>query len=105
MLFRSATHSSILPWKIPWTEETGGLQSTGSQRVGHDWVTSLSLSLSAVPFWAQGADGHVGSGCDGDVVAPVDPAIVYSSTVGSSLRKFENCGVGQASCAGILRRS
>ena len=31
-----ATHSSILAWKIPWTEEPGGLQSTGSQRVGHD---------------------------------------------------------------------
>ena len=31
-----ATHSSILAWRIPWTEETGGLQSTGSQRVGHD---------------------------------------------------------------------
>ena len=31
-----ATHSSILAWKIPWTEEPGGLQSKGSQRVGHD---------------------------------------------------------------------
>ena len=30
------SHSSILAWKIPWTEEPGGLQSTGSQRVGHD---------------------------------------------------------------------
>ena len=30
-----ATHSSILAWRIPWTEEPGGLQSTGSQRVGH----------------------------------------------------------------------
>ena len=30
-----ATHSSILAWKIPWTEDPGGLQSTGSQRVGH----------------------------------------------------------------------
>ena len=30
------THSSILAWRIPWTEEPGGLQSTGSQRVGHD---------------------------------------------------------------------
>ena len=30
------THSSILAWKIPWTEEPGGLQSTGSQRAGHD---------------------------------------------------------------------
>ena len=29
-----ATHSSILPWRIPWTEEPGGLQSMGSQRVG-----------------------------------------------------------------------
>ena len=34
-----ATHSSILAWRIPWTEEPGGLQSMGSQRVGHDWVT------------------------------------------------------------------
>ena len=31
-----ATHSSILAWKIPWTEESGGLQSMGSQKVGHD---------------------------------------------------------------------
>ena len=31
-----ATNSSILAWKMPWTEETGGLQSMGSQRVGHD---------------------------------------------------------------------
>ena len=38
-----APHSSILAWKIPWTEEPGGLQSIGSWRVGHDWATSLSL--------------------------------------------------------------
>ena len=31
-----ATHSSILVWRIPWTEEPGGLQSVGSQRVGHN---------------------------------------------------------------------
>ena len=36
-----ATHSSTLAWKIPWTEESGGLQSMESQRVGHDWATSL----------------------------------------------------------------
>ena len=35
-----ATHSSILTWRIPWTEEPGGLQSTGSQRVGHYWATN-----------------------------------------------------------------
>ena len=38
-----APHSSPLAWKIPWTEEAGGLQSMGSRRVGHDWVTSLWL--------------------------------------------------------------
>ena len=37
------THSSILANKIPWAEEPGMLQSTGSQRVGHDCVSSLSL--------------------------------------------------------------
>ena len=42
------THSSILAWKIPWTEKPGGLQAMGSQRVGHDWVTSLSLSFTFV---------------------------------------------------------
>ena len=34
-----ATHSSILAWEIPWTEQPGGLQSTGSQRVRHDLGT------------------------------------------------------------------
>ena len=38
-----APHSSTLAWKIPWTEEPGGLQSVGSWRVGHDWAASLSL--------------------------------------------------------------
>ena len=39
-----ATHSSVLAWRIPWMEEPGRLWSMGSQRVGHDWATSLSLS-------------------------------------------------------------
>ena len=34
-----ATHSSVLAWRIPWTEELGGLQSMGSHRVGHDSAT------------------------------------------------------------------
>ena len=38
-----APHYSTLAWKIPWTEEPGGLQSMGSLRVGHNWATSLSL--------------------------------------------------------------
>ena len=35
--------SDILAWRIPWTEETGGLQSTGSQRVGPDWATNTFI--------------------------------------------------------------
>ena len=38
-----APHSSTLAWKIPWIEESGRLQSMGSLRVRHDWVTELSL--------------------------------------------------------------
>ena len=38
-----ATHPSILAWKTPWTEEPGGLQSMGSQRVEHDLATNTSL--------------------------------------------------------------
>ena len=41
-------HSGTFAWKIPWTEEPGGLQSMGSQRVRHDWATSLSLFLSCI---------------------------------------------------------
>ena len=39
---KMAIHSSILAWRMPWAEEPGWLQSTGSQRVGHDWTTSLT---------------------------------------------------------------
>ena len=44
-----ATHSSILAWRIPWTEEPGWLQSTGSQRVGHDWA--ISLHFTSLPHY------------------------------------------------------
>ena len=40
-----ATYSSILVWRIPWTEQPGELQAMGLQRVGHDSATSLSLSF------------------------------------------------------------
>ena len=40
-----APHSSTLAWKIPWMEESSGLQSMGLLRVGHDWATSLSLFI------------------------------------------------------------
>ena len=42
------THSSILTWRIPWTEDPGGLQSLGLQRVRHDWVTNAFTFCSHV---------------------------------------------------------
>ena len=42
-----ATHSSVLLWRILWTEEPGGLQSMGSQRVRHDWVTNTHISCQS----------------------------------------------------------
>ena len=41
-----ATHSSIFAWRIPWTEEPGGLQSMGSQRFGHDRVTKHTHTVA-----------------------------------------------------------
>ena len=44
-----ATHSSILAWRIPWTEETGGLQSMGAKRVVHDSVTNTHILCPQAP--------------------------------------------------------
>ena len=53
-----AIHSSTIAWRIPWTEEPGRLQSMGSQRVGHNWVTSLSF-----PFgWSGRGSGPSSAG-------------------------------------------
>ena len=49
-----APHSSILAWRVPWTEEPGRLQSIEFQRVGHDWVTNTFTffsSQSTLFFW------------------------------------------------------
>ena len=48
-----AIHSSTLAWKIPWTEEPGRLQPTGSQTVRHDWATSLSADWTTPHWWSQ----------------------------------------------------
>jgi len=52
-----ATHSSTLAWKIPRTEKPGRLQSMGSQRVGHDWATSLPVFLPEESPWTEESDG------------------------------------------------
>ena len=54
-----AAHSSVLAWKIPWSEEPGGLQSMGLQSVGHDWVTTHSTHNNPVYYlhsWVYYAD-------------------------------------------------
>ena len=68
-----APHYSTLAWKIPWTEEPGGLQSMGSLRVGYHWVTSLSLftfmhwrrKWQPIPVFLPGESQGLGSlvGC------------------------------------------
>ena len=48
------THSSILAWRIPWTEESRGLQSLGSQRVRHNW-SDLARTQAYLTVCCQGA--------------------------------------------------
>ena len=48
------THSTVFPWRIPWTEEPGGLPSMGSERIWHNWATnSFSFILEVVPNFMQ----------------------------------------------------
>ena len=56
-----ATHFSILAWRIPWMEEPGRLQSTGSQRVRHGWATSLSFTFTFMNREAEKGSPHRGS--------------------------------------------
>ena len=49
-----ATHSSILAWETPWTEEPAGLQSIGSQRVKQDWAAEHVCKDTALPRWHSG---------------------------------------------------
>ena len=49
---RTTTHSSILAWRIPWTEESGGLQAMGLERVRHDWARILYTTMLCTIFLA-----------------------------------------------------
>ena len=57
-----AAHSSIFAWRIPWTEEPGGLWLVGSPRVGHDWVTEHTEAeqLRQQPWWSVLMGGMLG---------------------------------------------
>ena len=54
-----ATHSSIFAWKPPWMVEPGRLQSMGSQRVGHDWATSLHFTSYSAIRWKARGEFHI----------------------------------------------
>ena len=56
------THSSILAWEIPWTEEPGGLQSMGSKKTGHDLVTKQQQSKSEIQNRLFGHCFQIGEG-------------------------------------------
>ena len=53
----TATHSSILAWRIPWTEKPGRLQFMGSQRARQDWATFTFSSMTALLFWFESVCG------------------------------------------------
>ena len=91
------THSSILAWRIPCTEEPGGLQSMGSQKVGHDWVTkpppqrlsagSVASIQITILAWSR---AHVSSrGCDSVTVGGHIFQVTSSATAMFSLWGLE----------------
>ena len=56
------THSSIFAWRIPWMEKPSMLQSMGSQRVGHNWATSLHFLPHlppGIPWWLRGSSVYL----------------------------------------------
>ena len=92
----TATHSSILDWEIPWTEESGGLQFMGSQRVGPDLQTKPPPHL--IPW-----------GCRKDTLLPAYPGPKLSGKVGllaaalTSDRQRPAASVPQPPCSRLRR--
>ena len=68
-----ATHSSILAWRILWTEESGGLQSMGLQRIRHDWTTEHMFALSY--------SEHVFYPCEILIVIQIGTAWLFRPTI------------------------
>ena len=80
------THCSILAWRIPWTEEPGGLPSTVLQRVEHDWAhTQLSLK-EVISIKEPGSCRLLGRGCVCVVVTP--PAAAAAAAAAKSLQSY-----------------
>ena len=98
------THSSILAWRIPWTEKPGRLQSMGPQRVRHDWATSLSLSkalvvvvqsLSRVQLFQSHGPQHARVPCPSPTPRACSNSCLLSwwchPTISSSVIPFSSC--------------
>ena len=93
-----ANHSSILAWKIPWMEEPGRLQSLGSQRVGHDTVTSFSLSsLTPGSFFSALFATSQGQG----MLAPDRELLSGLLSSAQSLRRVRLCDPMNRSMPGL----
>ena len=70
------THSAIPAWKIPWAEDPGGLESMGSQRVGHDWETNTDIIAASIHHLLC-ADWS-GSSSQTDIPFLVFPALIWT---------------------------
>ena len=83
-----ATHSSTLAWQIPWMEEPGRLQSMESLGVGHDWVTSLSLSCTGegngIPLHCSCLENPRDGGAWWAIVSGVAQSRTWLKRLGSS---------------------
>ena len=80
-----ATHSSILAWRIPWTEEPGRLQSMGLQRVRHDWTTFTSFQKFMLDFqrWWRNRTGR-----------PLSPSQIPQKNISTPSKLHKTTSVG-----------
>ena len=113
-----APHSSTLAWKIPWTEEPCRLQSMGSQRVGHNWATSLSLftfmhwrkKWQPIPVFLLGESQGRGSllGCHlwcrrvGHDWSNLAAAVIYMGSPGGTVVKNLPANAGDIRDEGLI---
>ena len=79
-----ATHSSILAWKISWTEEPGGLQSMGSQRVRHDCATNTLTNAISIQVVQTVCDSCVSASATCTLTSPVLPGNQIAASQGCS---------------------
>ena len=85
-----ATHSSIPVWRIPWTEKPGGLQSMGSQRVGHDWSDSMHADAAAAAAKSIQSCPTLCDPTEGTAPGSTVPAILQARTLEWVAISFSN---------------